>query len=69
MFEVIKQDIENLPKKSFDELFISYIMELQDVLISYEIKSLRRNNIVNSVGLQKLINTEIESGVLNDFNL
>ena len=69
MFEVIKQEIENLPKKSFDELFISYIMELQDVLISYEIKSLRRNNVVNSVGLQKLINTEMESGVINDINI
>ena len=44
-------------------------MELQDVLISYEIKSLRRNNVVNSVGLQKLINTEMESGVINDINI
>lgn len=69
MFEVIKQEIENLPKKSFDELFISYIMELQDELISYEIKSLRRNNVINSIGLQKLINTELGSGVINDLDL
>ena len=69
MFEVIKQEIKNLPRKSFDELFISYIMELQDELISYEIKSLRRNNVINSTGLQKLINIELGSGVLNDFNI
>lgn len=69
MFEVIKQEIKNLPRKSFDELFISYIMELQDELISYEIKSLRRNNVINSTGLQKLINTELESGVINDLDL
>ena len=69
MFEVIKQEIKNLHRKSFDELFISYIMELQDELISYEIKSLRRNNVISSIGLQKLINIELESGVINDLDL
>lgn len=61
MLETIKQTIKDLPSITFEEYFISYVMQVQDSSINTEMNFVLRNNFLTPVDIDKLVNQEVTS--------
>ena len=61
MLDNVKQTISKLADNTFDEHFVNYIMNMQDISIQSECKSLmRRNAVLTTVGMISVINNICE---------
>jgi hypothetical protein len=61
MLETVKGYINDLPKLTFSEFFIQYMISIQDANIDRELNSLvNHNNMLDSVMIDRLINETIE---------
>ena len=61
MLDNVKQTIAKLADNTFDEHFVNYIMNMQDISIQAECKSLiRRNPVLTTVGMVSVINNICE---------
>ena len=56
MLETIKKDIQSLPCILFEQYFQKYIIKIQDISIENEIKFMLKNNFLNSVSINRLLN-------------
>ena len=62
ILQTIRQKIEDAVsnKKSFKQYFQEYVQKVQDECIELEIKTIRRNNILDSMMLDALVSDTYE---------
>ena len=59
MLDTVEFLIKNSPCISFRKYFIQYVFDVQDANIDSEVTFLLRNNRLNSVALNQLINSQL----------
>ena len=65
MLETVKQKILEPPTKTFNEIFVSYMMDVQDRNIEEEFRFLRSNNNLTPLSVATLLKIQSERLVPN----
>lgn len=60
MLETVKHAIQNAPCITFGQHFIEYVMRIQDKNIDDEVTFLFRNNSIDPLFLNKVMNIEMK---------
>lgn len=63
MLETVKRNIAKKSYKSFDEIYIDYLLKVQDVNILAEMEYIKKHNKIDVLKLDKWIAKELESVV------
>lgn len=59
--ETLKVAINNLPNKTFQEFYQSYVLDTMDMSIEYELKFFVNNNFLSSMLLDRQLDTMFET--------
>jgi len=60
MLEIIKDYIKNLPQITFNELFVKYMVDVQDSNIDFEFRRLSSVNLLDVKSMEKLLNVTMK---------
>lgn len=60
MLETVKKAISELPKESFNQYYMNYILEIQDKSIDEEFKYLRRHNKLDILNIDRWISSYLD---------